>query len=646
MTNEKGNIQIDQGNIFPIIKKWLYADKDIFIRELISNGVDAITKLNTLISGGRYALPQEEKWRVDVLVDPDAKTLTFCDNGIGMTEQEVKKYINQVALSGAQEFAEKYREYLKTDGADAIIGHFGLGFYSAFMVSDLVEIDTLSFMDGAEAVKWKSETGMEYEISPSEKTTRGTAITLHIAPDSEEFLNVYKVREVVRKYCYFLPYEIYVTDVKEKKECTCDHEHKEGEPCTCEHEHKEGEPCECEQKSEEPVNDTHPLWLKKPSECTDEEYKAFYRTVFNDYTDPLFWIHLNTDYPFRLKGILYFPCLPDKFQTLEGVVKLYSNQVFVADNIKEVIPEFLMLLKGCIDCQDLPLNVSRSFLQNDGYVAKISAHITKKVAEKLKSLFNNQREDYNKYWSSINLFIKYGCLKDDKFYDMMKDYLIYKTLSGEYKTLKELVDESAEEQKIYYVTDQNQQAQMIKMFQENGQEAVYLDTLIDQNFINLIEVKNEKVRFVRIDSDIAATLKSEGVVDAELGEKAIELFKEALGETNIEYSAEAMKNAQTPAILLVSEETRRVREMYERYKMSGATEEFYIDAMFPVKYKMVLNSNSDIIAKLVEKKEDKELVKLLAEQIFDIAKMNIEPLKPEEMEKFTKRSLELVEKLV
>lgn len=654
MINEKGNIQIDQVNMFPVIKKWLYADKDIFIREVVSNGMDAITKLINISNGGQYKVPEDTKWRVDVLVDSENKTLTFIDNGIGMTEAEVKKYINQVAFSGAKEFAEKYKEYVNKDATEEIIGHFGLGFYSTFMVSEKVEIDTLSFMDGAEAVKWVSESGMDYEMGQSDWAQRGTRITLHIAEDSEEFLNVFKVREIVRKYCYFLPHEIYVKDVNEKHECTCDHEngectcghdhgectcgHDHGEECTCGHDH-DGE-CKC--KKEEPVNDTKPLWTKAPSECTTEEYKDFYRKVFNDYNEPLFWIHLNVDYPFRLKGILYFPQVPDKFQPFEGMVKLYSNQVFIADNVKEVIPEFLMLLKGCIDCQDLPLNVSRSFLQNDGYVSKISKHITKKVAEKLKSLFNNNRDEYNKYWEDINLFIKYGCIKDEKFYDMMKDYIVFKTINDEYKTMTDLVDENEEKNKIFYVTDKAQQAQLITMFKESEQEAVYLDTLIDRNFINFLEYRNEKLSFIRIDSDIAATLKSDGVVDTVLGEKAAELFKNVINDENVEVSSEAMRNGNTPAVLFLSEESRRIREMYEHYKMGGMEGELDLDTMFPNKYKLVLNTNNDLVARIVEKADDQEISKLMVQQVYDMALMNLRAFTPEEMARFNERMIEIM----
>ncbi len=649
MEIEKGNIQIDQVNMFPVIKKWLYADKNIFKREIISNGMDAITKLSNIANGGQYTLPEDNKWRVEVIVDSEAKTLTFTDNGIGMTSEEVKKYINQVAFSGAKEFAEKYKEYMNKDSADEIIGHFGLGFYSVFMVSKKVELETLSFMDGAEAVKWTSESGMDYEMSTTDKADRGTKITLYIDDESEEFLNAYKVREIVRKYCYFLPHEIYVIDANAKDECKCEHkdgectcEHKDGEECTCGHDHE----CTCNKENNTPVNDTKPLWTKAPSECTEEEYKDFYRRVFNDYNPPLFWIHLNVDYPFRLKGILYFPQIPDKFQPFEGMVKLYSNQVFIADNVKEVIPEFLMLLKGCLDCQDLPLNVSRSFLQNDGYVAKISKHITKKIAEKLKSLFNNNRDEYNKYWDDINLFIKYGCLKDDKFYEMMRDYMVFKTICDEYKTLSQLIDENEEKNKIYYITDKAQQAQLIEMFKASEQEAVYLDTLIDRNFINFLEYKESKLSFIRIDSDIAASLKSDGVVDTKLAEKCVEIFKGSLGKDNLEVEAEAMKNADVPALLFLSEESRRIREMYEHYKMGGMEGELDLDAMFPMKYKIVLNTNNDVIAKLVEKEDDKEAVDLYTAQLYDMALMNMRQLTPEELAAFTKRTMDIMQKLL
>ena len=394
------------------------------------------------------------------------------------------------------------------------------------------------------------------------------------------------------------------------------------------------------------VNDTHPLWLKSPAECTADEYKEFYKRVFNDYNVPLFWIHLNVDYPFRLKGILYFPQVPDQFQPFEGKVKLYSNQVFIADNVKEVIPEFLMLLKGCLDCQDLPLNVSRSFLQNDGYVAKISKHITKKIAEKLKSLFNNSRDEYNKYWNDINLFIKYGCLKDDKFYDMMKDYIIFKTINDEYKTLAQLTNENEEKSRIFYVTDKNQQSQLISMYKESGEEAVYLDTLIDRNFINYLECKNDNISFVRIDSDIAPTLKTDGVVDKELSEKVIELFKDALGKENLEVTAEPMKNADTPAVLFLSEQSKRIRELYEHYKMSGMEGELDLDKMFPMQYKIVLNTNNDLIARLTEKTDDEELRKMFARQVYDMALMNMRQLTPEELGAFENRTVEIMQKLL
>ena len=533
MSNEKGTISIDTENIFPIIKKWLYSDKDIFIRELISNGCDAVSKLKRLISLGE-AKEVNENFKVTVTVDKENKIVTFTDNGIGMTEDEVKKYINQVAFSGAADFMEKYKE--KMDQGNDIIGHFGLGFYSAFMVSKKVQIDTLSYKDGAEAVRWICDGGTEYEISPSDtKKERGTTITLYIDEESEEFLNGYKVRGIVEKYCSFLPTEIYFVDVEEEKIKAEEKAKKEEEIKKKKEAGEEVKDTEEIIDIPEPINDTNPLWLKKPSECTEEEYKAFYRKVFNSYDEPLFWIHLNVDYPFNLKGILYFPKLKNEFELVEGQVKLFNNQVFVADNIKEVIPEFLLLLKGVIDCPDLPLNVSRSFLQNDREVAKISKHIVKKVADKLNSIFNNDREKYNKFWDDIQLFIKYGCLRDEGFYDKIKDSLVFKTINDEYVTLKDYLEKAKDthENKVFYVSDLEKQSQYIKLFKEYGIDAVILNTPIDNNFMSFLEYKDQNVKFTRVDSDISDLLKesSENKEDKkEENEKIIKVFKDVIGE--------------------------------------------------------------------------------------------------------------------
>lgn len=471
----KGNISVDSENLFPIIKKWLYSDKDIFLRELVSNGCDAVTKLKKLASIGEAQIDENEKFKVTVSIFKDAKKLVISDNGIGMTAEEIDKYINQIAFSGASDFLSKYKE--EDDKGSQIIGHFGLGFYSAFMVADSVEIDSLSYQDGAKAAKWTCDGSMEFDLTDGDRTERGTAITLNIAEDSEEFLEESTIRQILHKYCAFLPIEIYVEVPEDKHEdhCDCGHDH--------DHEHEDDTPSE-----PKPINNTTPLWMKKPSECTDEEYKEFYRNVFMDFNEPLFWIHLNVDYPFNLKGILYFPKINHEFAGQEGQIKLYNNQVFVADNVKEVIPEFLMLLKGVIDCPDLPLNVSRSFLQNDGYVKKISSHITKKVADKLTSIYNNERENYEKYWDYINIFIKYGCLRDEKFYEKVKDVIIYKDIDGKYLTLDEYLD-GKEEKDVYYVSDPQTQSQYINMFKNQGLNAVVLPSMMDTHFISLVEMK-------------------------------------------------------------------------------------------------------------------------------------------------------------
>lgn len=642
MIKENGNISIDTENIFPIIKKWLYSDKDIFIREVISNACDAISKFQRLVSLGEANVDSDETYKVTVSLNKDKKTLKFIDNGIGMTEEEVKKYINQVAFSGATDFMEKYKD--KMDDGKDIIGHFGLGFYSTFMVSTKVEIDTLSYKDGAEPVKWICEGGTEYEIlSSEERTTRGTTITLFIDDESSEFLDEYKVREIIKKYCSFLPTEIYIEDENKPKE----------EPKYETKKNEDGSEYQelVEPEAPKPLNDTNPLWMKKPNECTDEEYKDFYRKVFMDFNEPLFWIHLNVDYPFNLKGILYFPKLTHEVEIREGQVKLYNNQVFVADNIKEVIPEFLLLLKGTIDCPDLPLNVSRSFLQNDKDVAKISNHIIKKVADKLNDLFKNNREEFNKFWPDIQIFIKYGCLRDEKFYEKIKDIIVFKNLKGEYVTLKDYLEANKEkhENKVFYANNEKQQSQYIKMFKEYDLDAVILDCTLDDHFITFLEMHEQGVSFKRIDSDISDTLGSKTDENDE-NQKAVnkeieDIFKNALGEKIDKLSVEGLKNADTPAMILISEESRRMAEMSKMYAQSGMN----FPGMFNEEKTLVINNNNGIIKKLVEVSKDeakKDEIKFICEHILDLAKIANKELDPNEMDEFIKRNNELLNKLI
>lgn len=607
MEKNKGNISIHTENIFPIIKKWLYSDKDIFIRELISNGCDAISKLKRLQSLGEATLEGEQNYKVIVSVNKENGTLKFIDNGIGMTEEEVKKYINQVAFSGAEDFINKYRDKIGED--KDIIGHFGLGFYSAFMVAKRVQIDTLSYIEGSEAVTWVCDGGTEYEISPSTKDSRGTIITLFVDDDSKEFLEVFKVREIIEKYCSFLPIEIYLEEEgKEEKE-----------------------------EDKKPLNNTTPLWMKSPKDCTDEEYKEFYKKVFLDFNDPLFWIHLNVDYPFNLKGILYFPKLKHELEATEGQVKLYNNQVFVADNIKEVIPEFLLLLKGTIDCPDLPLNVSRSFLQKDKDVMKISKHIVKKVADKLVSLYKNERENFNSFWKDIQIFIKYGCLRDESFYEKIKDIIIFKRLNGEYITLKEYLEENKEkhENKVFYVTDEKQQSQYIKMFKEANLDALVLDCSLDNHFISFLEAKQTGVTFARIDSDISEILKSDNNEDLkDINEKVQSLFKDLASNGIKEVKVESLRNSDTPAMILVSEQSRRMAEMS---KMFGGMD---MPNMFNEEKTLVVNNNNSIIKKLsqINLEENKDKVELMCNYIVDIALLSNKELSPEEMDNFINRS--------
>ena len=623
----KGNISVDSENLFPIIKKWLYSDKDIFLRELVSNGCDAVTKLKKLASIGEAQIDENEKFKVTVSIFKDAKKLVISDNGIGMTAEEIDKYINQIAFSGASDFLSKYNE--EDDKGSQIIGHFGLGFYSAFMVADSVEIDSLSYQDGAKAAKWICDGSMEFDLTDGDRTERGTTITLNIAEDSEEFLEESTIRQILHKYCAFLPIEIYVEVPEDKHEdhCDCGHDH--------DHEHEDDTPSE-----PKPINNTTPLWMKKPSECTDEEYKEFYRNVFMDFNEPLFWIHLNVDYPFNLKGILYFPKINHEFAGQEGQIKLYNNQVFVADNVKEVIPEFLMLLKGVIDCPDLPLNVSRSFLQNDGYVKKISSHITKKVADKLTSIYNNERENYEKYWDYINIFIKYGCLRDEKFYEKVKDVIIYKDIDGKYLTLNEYLD-GKEEKDVYYVSDPQTQSQYINMFKNQGLNAVVLPSMMDTHFISLVEMKQTGVKFKRIDSainDISDnTEKDDSTKEQE--EKLIEKFKNEINDHTLKIEVQSLKDDSIPAVILLGEQSRRMQEMYKAYgqQMAGMAD------MFHDEFTLVLNSNNSLIKK-IDTLNDED-ANLVIDHVYDLAKISHSPLPAEQMTKFIERSNKLLEKL-
>ena len=644
MALKQGSISIDTENIFPIIKKWLYSDKDIFIRELISNGCDAVSKHKRLVSLGETA-GDDKPYKITVAVSKKNKTLSFSDNGIGMTADEIDKYINQVAFSGAEDFFNKYKD--KMEESNDIIGHFGLGFYSAFMVSSNVEIDTLSFAPGAKPIKWQSADGMQFEITEDgTRTERGTTITLTLAEDSEEFLDEYHLRSIIKKYCSFLPVEIYVENTDKLEE---EAKKKAEEVAKKAEESADNETSEEEPKEEiksVPLNDTNPLWLKSPKDCTDEEYIKFYQQVFNVFDEPLFWIHLNVDYPFNLKGILYFPKLKNEFELVEGKVKLYNNQVFVADNIKEVIPEFLLLLKGVIDCPDLPLNVSRSFLQNDRDVSKISKHIVKKVADKLKSLCKNEREKYESFWDDIQVFIKYGCLKDEGFYDKIKEYILYKDLDGKYITLKDYLEYAKDkhENKVFYVVDKEQQSQYIKLFKEYDLNAVILDCTIDNNFITFLEYKESGVRFKRIDSDLSDVLKDK---DEEKDEKAdeeiVNFFKEKIGTRVQKYSVESLKKEDTPAVILISEESRRMIEMQSRF--AG------LDYGFDLKEEktLVINDRNPLIKKVLSLRDDetkKEAVDVICNQIVDLALLANKELGAEELDLFIKRSNELMSKVI
>lgn len=691
MATKHGNLSIHSENIFPIIKKWMYSDHDIFFRELISNGCDAITKLKKLEVMGEYTFPDDYKANIQVIVNPKEKTLKFIDNGIGMTADEVEEYITQIAFSGATEFLEKYKD--KTN-EDQIIGHFGLGFYSAFMVADEVHIDTLSYKEGAAPVHWTCDGGTEYDLTDGNKTTVGTEITLFLNEDSLAFANEYRAREVIEKYCSFMPVEIFLSNAnaEQEYETILEEELKEDDVIVeriheeAKMEEKENENGEKEMVEVSPavdkvkinkrpvsLSDTTPLWTKHPNDCTKEDYIEFYRKVFMDYKEPLFWIHLNMDYPFNLKGILYFPKINTEYESIEGTIKLYNNQVFIADNIKEVIPEFLMLLKGVIDCPDLPLNVSRSALQNDGFVHKISDYISKKVADKLSGMCKTDKESYIKYWDDISPFIKFGCLKDEKFCDKMSDYILFKNIDHDYLTLKECIEknspakevaeetpstETAEENTsdhsdndadakepekvtIYYVTDEQQQSQYINMFKEEGLDAVLLTHNIDSPFITQLEQRNENVQFQRIDADLTDHFKEEVAKEEEETFKAntetlTAIFRKALNNEKLEVKVEKLKNENVASMVTLSEQSRRMQEMMKMYNMYG------MDAgMFGTDVTLVLNANHPLVQYVLNNK-DGEHVNLFCQQLFDLAMLSNKPLNPEEMTAFISRSNEIM----
>ena len=629
---KKGNLSINSENILPIIKKWLYSDSDIFIRELVSNGCDAINKLKKLATMGEATLKENEKFSIRVVLDKENKTIQIIDNGIGMTSDEIEEYITQIAFSGASDFVNKYKDQLE-DGND-IIGHFGLGFYSAFMVADKVMIDTLSYKEGASPAKWICDGGIEYEIGKSDRTERGTTITLFVGEEGADFLNAFKLREILNKYCYFMPIEIFFEDLEAMKK----EEEKDKENDTIDEE---------EIKELLPINKTNPLYLKQPNECSDEEYKEFYHQVFSDFNEPLFWIHLNMDYPFKLKGILYFPKLKHELDSIEGQVKLYNNQVFIADNLKEVIPEFLLLLKGTLDCPDLPLNVSRSFLQNDGYVTKMSKYITKKVADKLNSLFKKEREQFEGFWDDISQFIKYGCLREKDFYDKVKDSLLFKTINNKYVTLNEYLEQNKEhhENKVFYVTDENQQAQYIKMFKDNNMEAVILNTRLDNPYMSTLEMYNQGVSFVRIDSDLADTLKDNSQEeDKELNEALEALFKQTLEKgDSLKIKVENLKANDISGVIQLSEQSRRMEEMAKMYGMNMP-----FGAM-PSEETLVLNGNNNVVKLLLKIKDDetkKDETKLICNQIYDLATMSHKHLDMNSMTSFIERSNKILEMLL
>ncbi len=653
---KKGSLSINSENIFPIIKKWLYSDHDIFIREVVSNACDAVTKLRKLTLIGEYEEPEDIQYRIDVIASAKDKTLTFIDNGIGMTAEEVNEYINQIAFSGASDFLEKYKDKA-TD--DQIIGHFGLGFYSTFMVADKVTINTLSYLKDAEPVFWECDGGTDYTMSTGDREVHGTEITLYLNEDSYEFANEYRVKEVLEKYCSFMPEEIYFTNADEAKEAsddvvdsdaitdtsddTADESSAEDTDALENTDTSEEEDAsEEEEPKEKPINDTKPLWTKHPNDCTDEEYKEFYRKVFLDFKEPLFWIHLNMDYPFNLKGILYFPKFNSEYDTLEGTIKLYNNQVFIADNIKEVIPEFLLLLKGVIDCPDLPLNVSRSALQNDGFVKKISDYITKKVADKLSGMFKTERETYQGYWDDLSPFIKFGCLKDDKFDDKMKDYILYKNIDGKYLTLPEYLEAGKEkyENTVFYTDDEKVQSQYINMFKEQGIDAVVLTHNIDTPFITHQEQKHDGVKFTRIDSDITNTFKEE-VPEEELKEttdKLTEIFQKALDNDKLTVKVEKLKNTSISSMITLPEETRRMQDMMKMYNMMGNMDPSMFGGSGQT---LVLNANNNLVQYILDNPEG-ENTGMVCEQLYDLALLAHAPLESEAMTKFITRSNQIL----
>ena len=688
MSNKHGSLSINSDNIFPIIKKWLYSDQDIFYRELVSNGCDAITKLKKLDMMGEYELPADYKPQLQIVVDPDNKKVTITDNGLGMTADEVEEYINQIAFSGATDFITKYKDKANED---QIIGHFGLGFYSAFMVADEVHIDTLSYQKGASAVHWECDGGTEFDMTDGIKEEVGTTITLFLNEDCLEYANEYRAREVLEKYCSFMPTPIYLSKANAPEEYeTIDPADKldtdtvietiveEAKTEEKENENGEKEIVEVSPATEKlkivkrpvPLNDTTPLWTKNPNDCTEEEYKEFYRSVFHDYKEPLFWIHLNMDYPFNLKGILYFPKINTEYDSIEGTIKLYNNQVFIADNIKEVIPEFLMLLKGVIDCPDLPLNVSRSALQNDGFVKKISEYITKKVADKLIGMCKTEKENYEKYWDDISPFIKFGCLKDEKFCDKMNDYILFKNIDDKYLTLPEILkpvekddtdentdadsdtetkdaasDVDKEEYKdersvIYYVTDKNQQSQYINLFREQGMDAVILDHNIDSSFITQLERRNDNYKFMRIDADVTGTLTEDTSADElkDAAESLKEIFSKALNNDKLAIQVQKLKNADTPSIITLSEEGRRMQDMMKMYAMGGMGMD---PSMFGGDYTLTLNYNHPLVQYILNNK-DSEHVPMFCEQLYDLAMLSNQPLAPDAMTKFMKRSNDIM----
>ena len=663
---KKGSLSISSENIFPVIKKWLYSDHDIFYRELISNGCDAITKLKKLELMGEYEKPEDFEYKIQVTVNPNEKTITFTDNGLGMTEEEVDEYINQIAFSGAQDFLNKYKDKANED---QIIGHFGLGFYSAFMVADKVTIDSRSYKKEAKPVHWESEGGTEFEMGEGTKEEQGTTIVLYLNEDSTEFSNEYRAREVIEKYCGFMPVPIFLDNAAEgpqyetiEKDQLTDKDTiietivEEAKTEEKENENGEKETVEVSPAKEKykilkrPValNDVSPLWNKHPNECTEEEYKAFYRKVFMDYKEPLFWIHLNMDYPFNLKGILYFPKINTEYDSLEGTIKLYNNQVFIADNIKEVIPEFLMLLKGVIDCPDLPLNVSRSALQNDGFVKKISDYITKKVADKLSGMCKTDRENYEKYWDDISPFIKFGCLKDEKFEEKMKDYILFKDLDGKYLTLQDCLDNAKEkhENVIYYVTDEKEQSQYINMFRKEGLDAVYMGHSIDSPFIGQLEQKHEGLKFLRIDADVTDTFKEEvKEEDAETfkadAQKLTDTFKKALANDKLEIKVEKLKDEQLASMITVSEENRRMQDMMKMYNMYGMNPSMFGSAGET----LVLNANNKLV-QYVLAHEEGDLTEKICRQLYDMASLSHGSLTPERMTQFIARSNEIMMEMV